>query len=80
MDEADRTQEIDEVYQNAAMRSHQARRSAGAHILTSVTHHCVDCEKTIPKERMKANPAAIRCLKCQNKFECSSGHERGGTT
>jgi len=31
--------------------------------------YCVDCEDEIAVERLKANPAAERCVPCQEKFE-----------
>ena len=30
---------------------------------------CVDCEADIPYTRLRANPAAIRCVSCQDRFE-----------
>jgi len=31
--------------------------------------YCVDCEDEIAVERLQANPAAERCVPCQEKFE-----------
>jgi RNA polymerase-binding protein DksA len=36
---------------------------------------CVDCESPIGYSRLKVNPAASRCLECQEKFERT--HLRG---
>ena len=30
---------------------------------------CLDCEKPIPRGRLKVNPDAIRCVGCQTKRE-----------
>ena len=30
---------------------------------------CDVCEEEIPSERLKITPAAIRCVKCQEKYE-----------
>ena len=30
---------------------------------------CVDCEADIPYTRLRANPTAIRCVSCQERFE-----------
>ncbi|MCK5139882.1 MAG: TraR/DksA C4-type zinc finger protein [Thermodesulfovibrionia bacterium] len=32
-------------------------------------HCCVDCEAGIPDNRLKANPGAVRCIKCQRAEE-----------
>lgn len=31
--------------------------------------HCVDCGQDIPYERLRAQPAALRCLACQRQRE-----------
>lgn len=33
---------------------------------------CVDCGIDIPPARLQAQPAAVRCVACQQKFEASS--------
>lgn len=39
---------------------------------------CQDCEARIPIARLAANPAAIRCVACQSKFEHThAGHQHG---
>jgi RNA polymerase-binding transcription factor DksA len=39
---------------------------------------CRDCEAKIPLARLAANPAAIRCVACQSKFEHThAGHQHG---
>ncbi len=30
---------------------------------------CVDCGQEIPEERLEVKPTAIRCVKCQEKYE-----------
>jgi RNA polymerase-binding protein DksA len=30
---------------------------------------CVDCEQPIPLRRLEAEPTAIRCVQCQERFE-----------
>jgi len=75
-DELDRAQAASEVYENAAMRSHSARRfSPSPHPSPARGEgvKCEDCDKPIPAARLKANPAATRCVSCQTKFECG-GH------
>ena len=36
--------------------------------------YCIDCEREIPAARRAANPAAKRCIECQEKAE---DHSRG---
>lgn len=38
---------------------------------------CTDCGTEIPYERLRANPAAVRCLACQAHYEKT--HAGGGT-
>lgn len=70
-DEMDRAQAASEVYENAAMRSHFKKQSAAAPAV--IARNCEDCDKPIPQARLKANPAAIRCVPCQTKYE-HGGH------
>lgn len=40
---------------------------------------CIDCSETIALERLKAQPAAARCVRCQSLFEkthAQPGHAR----
>jgi DnaK suppressor protein len=65
-DVIDRAQSANEVYQEAAMRTFQAKHrqaSSGPHLI------CIDCEQPIPEARRKANPEATRCIGCQSKKE-----------
>jgi phage/conjugal plasmid C-4 type zinc finger TraR family protein len=66
MDEADRTQEIREVYENAMLK----QRIRNATALPEFRHTCEDCDRVIPDRRRRANPGATRCIKCQTEFEC----------
>ena len=66
-DEMDRAQAASEVYENAAMRSHFSCKPKIASIVTA--RDCEDCGNPIPAARLKANPAALRCVPCQTKFE-----------
>ena len=55
------TRELDEV--EAALRR-VADKSYGA---------CTDCGESIPRARLEASPAAIRCVPCQQKVETRAG-------
>lgn len=68
MDEADRAQEISEVYETAMMK--QRHRSASA--IPEFRHTCEDCGRVIPARRRKANPSAKRCIECQKLSEETS--------
>lgn len=65
MDEADRTQEISEVYESALLR----QRIRNATALPEFRHTCEDCGHVIPARRRKANPSAKRCIECQTIAE-----------
>ena len=34
---------------------------------------CIDCGETIPRARLEANPAAVRCVPCQERVEAKAG-------
>jgi len=68
-DALDNAQRASEVYRDAALRSHLAHRQTKL----PLSINCIDCEKTIPEARRKANPEAKRCLPCQEKSERGGG-------
>lgn len=76
-DALDRAQAASEVYQDAAMRMHRAKAvRAGCEYArrpTITCRTCEDCGHIIPKDRLKANPQATRCVRCQGKFERRQG-------
>ena len=55
------TRELDEV--EAALRR-VADQSYGM---------CLDCGLAIPRARLEANPAAVRCVPCQQRLEARTG-------
>lgn len=60
MDEADRAEAlIEATTANALARIQAAQQQAGQ----------ADCGEPIPPARRKANPAAIRCVDCQEIYE-----------
>lgn len=71
MDEIDRSQETTEIYEQAAMQTLARRRAAYFQPVPGGRkwRECEDCGKPIPLARMKANPKATRCIKCQTNFE-----------
>jgi DnaK suppressor protein len=34
---------------------------------------CMDCGETIPRARLEASPAAVRCVQCQQRIEARAG-------
>ncbi|MRR15685.1 MAG: TraR/DksA family transcriptional regulator [Deltaproteobacteria bacterium] len=66
MDDADRAQNMTEVYEHAALnRPSFFQPIPGGR----KWRECDDCGKPIPIARMKANPSATRCIKCQTIAE-----------
>jgi DnaK suppressor protein len=55
------TRELDEV--ETALRR-VADQSYGA---------CMDCDEAIPRARLEASPAAVRCVPCQQRIEARLG-------
>lgn len=68
----DKAQENDELFRQVSLETqlrkskismpHKAR-------LAMTTENCEDCDEPIPAKRLKANPAATRCVECQTKYE-----------
>ena len=72
MDEADYAQQNDEFFRQQALRIH-FRRSKVVEVDVSGPRRCFDCGEEIGEARMKANPAAVRCVSCQEKKERNHG-------
>ena len=80
MDEIDRAQEYDLLYQADALMRHG--RFGLGHDSSSCTgqigpRFCVDCGKKIPKARLEINPRAIRCVACQTFAETRRSADSG---
>ncbi|MEO8134989.1 MAG: TraR/DksA family transcriptional regulator [Betaproteobacteria bacterium] len=58
------TRELDEV--EAALRR----------IDDDAYGECIDCGLPIPPARLEANPAAVRCITCQERIEAKAGGVR----
>lgn len=46
-----------------------AQQLALSQIHTGHYGRCIDCDESIPKNRLKVLPAAIRCVECQKQVE-----------
>ncbi|HEX2543063.1 MAG TPA: TraR/DksA family transcriptional regulator [Caldimonas sp.] len=57
---AEQERDVDELRQIAAAQERMARGEYG---------ECVDCGIDIPFQRLQAQPAAARCVPCQEKYE-----------
>ena len=57
---AEQERDVDELRQIAAAEERIARGEYG---------ECVDCGDDIPFERLQAQPAASRCVPCQEQYE-----------
>lgn len=60
LDQAEQERDVDELRQIAAAKERMARGEYG---------ECVDCGVRIPFARLEAQPAAARCVPCQEKYE-----------
>jgi DnaK suppressor protein len=80
MDEIDRAQENEELFRQDALHRHLAgiQHAEGLGIRglhpqegvgPSPRRFCEDCGKLIPPARLRAMPAAVRCIQCQAKKE-----------
>jgi DnaK suppressor protein len=69
MDVFDRAQENDELFRKNALNKQLEKTRSLLSSAIPTNRECEDCGKPIPKARLKANPAAIRCVPCQTKYE-----------
>lgn len=74
-DELDRAQAASEVYERAAIQNLTNRRIFQPVAGGRQWQTCEDCEKPIPDARIKANPAATRCVRCQERHEKGEGSD-----
>ena len=58
--QAEQERDVDELRQIAAAKERMARGEYGI---------CIDCGVHIPLARLQAQPAAARCLPCQQRYE-----------
>jgi DnaK suppressor protein len=66
----DKAQQNEELFRNNALRKHFAGRSPSPVKGKGVkARKCIGCGEPIPEKRLKANPAARRCIDCQELVE-----------
>ncbi len=68
VDDAELSRDLDEL---ALMQAARSRLEAGTY------GQCADCQRNISYERLRAQPAALRCLDCQRAVEQSSARPSG---
>lgn len=70
MDECDLATQREEHYRDIAIRQ---ARTAGPEEEPRYNDEgkrvCRDCATRIPQKRLKANPQAVRCIRCQERKE-----------
>ena len=67
MDIVDRAQEIQERLTEMALQPRRQKRNPNFAI--DEGRLCKKCGKTIPAERLKEVPFAVRCIQCQTEHE-----------
>jgi RNA polymerase-binding transcription factor DksA len=68
LDKADLGRDLAELRELEAARARLAAGSYGV---------CIDCGREIGFERLKANPAALRCIADQTRYELTHGASAG---
>jgi len=58
------------------LEEYHAGRAALARLEAGEYGTCIDCDEPIGAPRMQAQPFAIRCIDCQERFERSHGMHR----
>ena len=69
MDEADYAQAKQELYLDIALKERRGNHGDDDLLVVDGKRRCVDCERIIPRARLKANPLAVRCVGCQASKE-----------
>lgn len=67
--ESERQDEVDRDIDEAAGHILGEIEAARARVVEGTYGTCVDCGQPIPRERLIAHPAAIRCVSCQGRIE-----------
>lgn len=78
-DEAERAADFAEIDRAIALQAHQLRVAEDGRQYRDEhgVAWCLDCASTIPPQRLKAYPAAVRCAGCQTDYETRRRIETG---
>lgn len=69
-DEIDRAQERAQFFLDAALDNNSKQRLQQEQpLFINGKRHCCGCREKLPRERLKANPKATRCVECQTTQE-----------
>jgi len=70
VDEIDDAQDMEELHRDLSIKKILARtQEEEGPLMIGGIRFCLDCEEPIPEKRLKAHPAAVRCITCQNRKE-----------
>jgi len=70
MDECDVAAQREEHYRDIAIRRALTAGSEEEPLYNGEGKRiCLECERRIPKKRLRANPRAVRCVECQSRKE-----------
>jgi DnaK suppressor protein len=67
-DQFDRASELEQSYRDDALARHQSRQIERPHEQDGV-RYCLACRCSICTGRLAANPEAVRCVLCQQRYE-----------
>ncbi|MBN1495926.1 MAG: TraR/DksA C4-type zinc finger protein [Spirochaetes bacterium] len=69
MDRFDWASDIETSEREALIASHLGNGSAEIPLVIAGVRCCRDCEEPIPEARLRVKPNAVRCVKCQERYE-----------
>lgn len=67
-DQFDKAQEVEQQFRDDAIAASRNRKIEMPDEENGI-RYCLDCADEIPKERIKAEPNAVRCVTCQSRKE-----------
>ncbi|HHC6515902.1 TPA: TraR/DksA family transcriptional regulator [Vibrio parahaemolyticus] len=68
-DQFDRAQELETLFRNAAIANRPVQAEEEPDVDEDGNRYCLSCGCVIPPKRVKALPAAVRCVSCQSRKE-----------
>ena len=69
MDIIDDANERADLFRENALNAVRQNNTSESPLYIGGVRCCLDCEKPIPKGRLKVNPDAVRCVVCQTRRE-----------
>lgn len=71
---ADHTADLGNAELMRDLRELRELQDAQARLATGSYGQCIDCRSDIPYSRMRAQPAASRCVACQQRYDSTYAH------